>query len=175
MACDIRAVEPASLTSVAEADLAQARYLQTANVAMAGGPAKALRSRLFDGRPQPAECGAQILVRDFGEAGRDARSRCGVTAALRRLRATAKRGLPQPQSPDRLPAEEPVHPLEHDAGEVLDFDRGRSLDPQHERARLGRVAVGSPRPLDLFRLRVGGDLRAHDVDPAGDEFARGEA
>jgi len=89
--------------------------------------------------------------------------------------ATAKRRLPQPQSADRLPAEKSIHPLEYDAAEVLDFDRGRSLDPQHERARLGRVAVGSPRPLDLFRLRMGRDLGAHDLGPTGDEFARSEA
>jgi hypothetical protein len=88
---------------------------------------------------------------------------------------SGKRRLPQPQSPDRLPAEEAVHPLEHDVAEVLDFDRGRSLDPQHERARFGRVAVGSPRPLDLFRLRMGRDLGAHDLGPTGDEFARSEA
>src|SRR5215813_15572617 len=153
MACDIRALSRLPLTWVAEADLAQARYLQTANVAMIGGPAKALRSRLFDGRPQPAERGAQFFVRDFGETGRDARRRFGIAGALRRLLATAKRSLPQPQSPDRLPAEEAVHSLEDDAGEVLDFDRRRSLDPQHQRARLGRVAVGRPRPLDFFRLR----------------------
>src|SRR5215470_13697017 len=108
-------IVPAGLEQV---DVELARYLQTANVAMPGRPAKALRSRLFDGRPQPAERGAQIFVRDFGEIGRDARCRFGVTTALRRLLAAAKRGLPQPQAPDRLPAKEAVHPLENDAGEV---------------------------------------------------------
>src|SRR5215813_3094651 len=147
MVGDIRAIGPA----FAQVDCFRAaRYLQTANVAMAGRPAKAVRSRLLDGRPQPAERGPQIFVRNLRETGRDAPRRLGIAGALRRSLATAKRGLPQPQSPDRLPAEEAVHPLQDDAGEVLDFDRGRSLDPQHQRARLGCVAVGSPRPLDFF-------------------------
>ena len=45
---------------------------------MPGRPAKALRSRLFDGRAQPAERGAQIFVGDFGEIGGDARRRFGI-------------------------------------------------------------------------------------------------
>src|SRR5215472_15452500 len=124
-------LSPASVAHIdlEQGDIAQARYLQTANVAMAGRPAKAVRSRLLDGRPQPAERSAQIFVRDFRETSRDALGRFGIAGALRRLLATAKRSLPQPHSPDRLPAEEPVHPLEDHAGEVLDFDRCWSLDP----------------------------------------------
>src|SRR5262249_39959874 len=129
MACDIRALSRLPLTWVAEADLAQARYLQTAIVAMAGGPARALGSRLFDARPQPAERGAQFFVRDFGETGRDARRRFRIAGALRRLLATAKRRLPQPQSPDRLPAEEAVHAPEHDARKGPGFECGPALVP----------------------------------------------
>ena len=32
-----------------------------------------------------------------------------------------------------------------------------------------------PRPLDFLRLRMGGDLRAHDLGPARDELGRGKA
>src|SRR5262249_18581857 len=100
MVRDIRAMGPpfaqidrlsGSPKWIAQVDFEHARYLQTANVAMAGGPAKAVRSRLLDGRPQPAECSAQIFVRDFGETSRDALGRFGIAGALRRLLATAKR------------------------------------------------------------------------------------
>src|SRR5262249_12191312 len=176
MVCDIRATGPTfARIDLEQGDIAQARYLQTENVAVAGRPAKAVRSRLLDGRPQPAERRPQIFVRDLGETGCDAVRRFRIAGARRRALAAAKRGLPPTQPPDRLPAEEAMHPLEDDTREVLDFDRRRSLDPQHEGSRLGRVAAGSPRPLDFFRLRMGRDLRAHDVGPAGDEFARGEA
>src|SRR6516164_9617617 len=62
-------LSPASVAHIdlEQGDIAQARYLQTANVAMAGRPAKAVRSRLLDGRPQPAERSPQIFVRDLGE------------------------------------------------------------------------------------------------------------
>ena len=58
---------------------------------------------------------------------------------------------------------------------MLDLDRGRALDPQDERARLRCAAAGGPRPLDPFRLRIGGNLGPGDLDPAGDERGRGEA
>ena len=61
---------------------------------MAGRPAKALRSRLFDGRPQPAERGAQTFVRDFGEIGGDAGRRFGIAGGLRRLLATPRHRMP---------------------------------------------------------------------------------
>src|SRR5262245_34437656 len=112
MVRDIRAMGPAFAQIDRPSGLPkwieQARYLQTANVAMAGRPAKAVRSRLLDGRPQPAERGAEIFVRDLGETGRDALRRFGIAGALRRLLATAKRGLPQPQSSDPLPADEAI-------------------------------------------------------------------
>ena len=73
------------------------------------------------------------------------------------------------------PAEEAVHALQDHAREVLDLHRGRPFDPQHQGPRLGWTAVGGALPLDFFRLRMGGDLRSHDIGPAGDELGRGEA
>ena len=58
---------------------------------------------------------------------------------------------------------------------MLDLDRGRAFDPQHQGAgRLIFVAI-RPRPLDFFRLAVGGDFRTDDLGPARDQLGRGEA
>src|SRR5260221_2417518 len=86
-------------TDLEQVDVELARYLQTANVAMAGRPAKALRSRLFDGRPQPAERGAQIFVRDFGEIGGDARRRFGIAGGAPGAVPTAQRRPAPPPAP----------------------------------------------------------------------------
>src|SRR5262249_52391799 len=153
-----------------------ARYPEAAGVAMACGLAKAsLWSRLFDGCPQPGKRVAQVLVGNAGEIRCHRRGRDGVGRGAGLLLPAAERSLPQLQAADRAPAEEPVHPLQHHVGKMLDFDRGRALDPQHQRARCGRLALAPPRPPDPFRFRMGGDLRARDLRPAGDELGRGEA
>ena len=88
---------------------------------MAGRPARSFGSRLLDGCSEPAERSTQVFVSDLGEVGRNPCGRFGVATARRCLRATAQRGLTQPQAADRLPAEEAIHPFEHHAGEVLDL------------------------------------------------------
>ena len=57
--------------------------------------------------------------------------------------AARQRRLPQRQPADRVPAEEAVDPLQDDVGGMLDFQRHRALDPQHQRRRLLRAG---PRP-----------------------------
>src|SRR5215510_3287001 len=64
------------------------------------------RSRLFDGGSEPGERVTQVLVRDFGQAGRDARRRFVVGGGGRHRQLAAERCLPQPQSAHGLPAEE---------------------------------------------------------------------
>jgi len=90
-------------------------------------------------------------------------------------RAAAKRGLAQPQAP-RPPAspKEAIHPLENDAGEVLDLNSRRPLDPQHKDAGLWGLSVRRPRPLDFIRLGMLGDLRADDLAPPRHELGRDE-
>ena len=58
---------------------------------------------------------------------------------------------------------------------MLDFDRGRPLDAQHQRAGLGILAVGRPPPLDLHRLAQGRDVGAGDLAPARHQFGAGKA
>ena len=53
-------------------------------------------------------------------------------------RAPAQRRLAQRQAADRLPAEEAVDPLQDHRRQMLDFDRGRALDPQHQRGGFRR-------------------------------------
>ncbi len=77
---------------------------------------------------------------------------------------------------DRLPAEEAVDPLQDDAGQVLDFERGRAFDPQHQGAGLGGLGRRAARGHWIFTgSAVGGDLRPDDVGPARHQFGRGEA
>ena len=59
---------------------------------------------------------------------------------------------------------------------MLDFERRRAFHPQHQRGRFrGASSPIGARPVDLHRLAVGGDFRADDVGPAGEDFGRGEA
>src|SRR5262245_59866513 len=75
------------------------------NVASAGRRAKAVVSRLFDGRSQPAERSAQVFVSDRAEMRCDACRRLMIDWSLRRLLATPERRLPQSQRADGTPAE----------------------------------------------------------------------
>src|SRR5664279_2674763 len=59
------------------------------------------------------------------------------------------------QAPHRAPAEEAVDPLQDDVGAMLDFQRHRTLHPQHQRRRFLRLALHRPRPLDFQRLGMG--------------------
>jgi hypothetical protein len=74
-----------------------------------------------------------------------------------------------------LPAKEPVHPLQDHVGEVLDLDRRRSLDAEHQRGGLRRLVALGALPLQLDRFGVCRDLRPDDGLPAGHQLSRGEA
>src|SRR5262249_9426288 len=76
--------------------------------------------------------------------------------------AARERRLAQCDGPDGAPAEEAVDALENDAGKMLDLERGRAGDAQHQGGRLTLLAL-APRPLQLHGLGMGGDLRPDDV------------
>ena len=102
---------------------------------------------------------------DFGSGAREAAG--AVPARQRRLS--------QRQPSHRAPAEEAVDPLQDDIGGVLDFERHRALDPQHQRGRFLRLPLDRPRPLDFQGLGMGGDFGPGDFPPARDQLARGES
>ena len=76
---------------------------------------------------------------------------------------------------DGLPAEEAVDPFQNDRRQMLDFERRRAFDPQHQRGGFRRLVADGARPGDLERLAVGGDLGTDDIGPAGNDFGRGKA
>lgn len=57
---------------------------------------------------------------------------------------------------------------------MLRFERGGTLNAQNQGAGLAHLRLGTARPLDFQRLRMGGDVGADDLGPAGDEFRRRE-
>ena len=126
--------------------------------------------------PSRASACAQILVVDVRQGSR----RCARPRPVRPARATCagapQRRLAQRQAIDRAPAEKAVDALADHVGEMLNLDRRRALDPQHQRARLGASSpTGRARPLDFHRLAVGGDFGADDLAPARHQFGRGKA
>ena len=64
------------------------------------------------------------------------------------------------QLADGVPAEEAVDALQDQIGGMLDLQGHRAFDPQHQRRRPFRLAVDRPRPLDLQRLGMRGDVAA---------------
>src|SRR5690242_6564144 len=57
---------------------------------------------------------------------------------------------------------------------MLYFERGGTLDPQHEGRRLRPLLPDRPRPADLEGFAVGGDLGADNVGPTRNDLGRGE-
>ncbi len=53
---------------------------------------------------------------------------------------------------------------------MLNLDRGRALDPQHQGCWLAAFRIA--RPLHADRLGIGGDLAADDLGPMGDDLTR---
>ena len=102
----------------------------------------ALRHASFDRGARAAPAPAQVVVLDWPAASPAiaagfADRCCGrAWASRRRNGACRMRDLA-----DRLPAEKAVHPLQDHIRQVLDLDRRRPLDPQHQRAGLRRLAV----------------------------------
>ena len=58
---------------------------------------------------------------------------------------------------------------------MLDFERHRPLDPQHQGRGFRIVLVHPARPDHAHRLAVIGDFRADDLGPVGHDAGRGEA
>src|SRR6516165_11136113 len=140
-----------------------------------GTPRPRLRSRLFDGCTKAGERIAQNWIGDVIEIGGQPCRGFAVEGGRGRPTLAAERRLPQPQTRNRTPAEEAVDPLQNDRREVLDLKRRGALDPQHQRAGLGNLAIPWAWPLNFFGLGMACDLRAHDIGPAGDKLRRGKA
>jgi hypothetical protein len=58
---------------------------------------------------------------------------------------------------------------------VLDFERHRAFDAQHQGRGFRCVLVHAARPAHPHRLGVGGDLGADDLGPMGDDAGRRKA
>ena len=128
-------------------------------------PRAALRASSAMGRTAaPTRCRSASLSRGSGWAPR--------------VRAS-HRTLLQDDAPDAAPAVMDVHPFDHDRRQVLHLQREGALDPHDERRgfrprrRIG--ACGPAFPLDLERLREGGEALADDLGPGDDDVRRGEA
>ena len=104
---------------------------------------------------------------------RAAASRSSAGGWLRILRASGACRSRSP--PTACQPEKAIDALEHDAGEVLNFDCRGAFDSQHQNSRLGLATDDRSRPLDLLRLRMSGDLGADDLGPAGHQLGRGKA
>ncbi len=124
---------------------------------------------------EPRQRLAQILVCDLRQIGRDLRGGSGVASRRRFSSRPPKRRLAQRHPPDRPPAEEAVDAFADHVGEVLNFDRCRAFDPQHERSGLSFLAFHRTHPLDLDRLAVGGNVRSRNFAPARHQLRRSKA
>ncbi len=129
----------------------------------------------LEGGAESTQGGAQAVVRYRKAAGNVLRHDRVDGFELGWLRTAGQRGLPERHAVDRLPAEEPVDPFDDKPRKMLDFDRGRTLDPQNQGRGLAVAIVPLPRPLHPHRLGMGGNLRPGDFRPAGDDLARREA
>src|SRR5262249_26509451 len=73
-------------------------------------------------------------------------------------------------------AEELIYALQDDAGQVLNLNRGRAFDPQHQYSRFrGVIVLRLARPLDLLRLGMRRDRLADDLRPARHQLDRCES
>ena len=63
----------------------------------------------------------------------------GSGCAGGRCFAAPQRRLTQRNAADRLPAEEAVDPFEDDRRQMLDFERRRAFNPQHQGGGFGRL------------------------------------
>ena len=134
--------------------VAAARRVQQAQFRLIEAPSRASAAR--NSSSSTADRVSATFATAFGSGAR--RRRRPVPARQRRL--------PQRQPADRAPAEEAVDPLQDHVGGMLDLQRHRPLDPQHQRRRFLRLPLHRPRPLHLQRLGMGGDLAARRSRPS---------
>ena len=133
--------------------------------------AKPFTFRLTAAPSRPSAC-AQILVVDSAGAAAMRAAAAGSGGAGRLLGACRReRGLAQRDAADRLPAEEAVDPLQDHRRLMLDFDRRRTFDAQHQRGRLAGPSSPSTARGQLILI---GSLWAaisapDDVGPARDD------
>ena len=94
----------------------------------------------------------------------------------RRRLAPAQRRLAQRDAADRLPAEEAVDPLQDHGRQMLDFERRRTFDPQHQRGRFRGCRRSSARGQLIFIGSQWAAISAPTMSAQrGDDFGRGEA
>src|SRR4051794_24760164 len=145
-------------------------------MAMSGRQTVRLRSRSLDRGSKSGKRVAQVLVRDIRQAGRESRHDGRIRTARSLLQVPAhQRRLANLYPANRAPTEKPVHPVEDDAGHVLDLERNRSLDSQHQRGRIGIILVHAPRPDHPHRLGMIRDVGADDLGPVRHQAGLGKA
>ncbi len=128
-------------------------------------------SAALDRGAKPRQCLSECLVSDLRHACGDAGSGRGVGGGDGPARRAPQRRLPQRDAIDRAPAEEAIDALANQVDEVLDFNRGGSLDAQNECTRRPGAGLVGARPLDFDRLAMGGDLGAGNLSPARHQFS----
>jgi hypothetical protein len=89
--------------------------------------------------------------------------------ARRALAGATQRRLPKRQPINGAPAEEPIHAFDDETDLMLDLDRRRPFDAQHQGRWL--LALRVTRPLEANRLSMRRDVMTHDVRPMGDDLA----
>jgi A/G-specific adenine glycosylase len=132
-------------------------------------------SAALDRRTEPCQRLSQIVVVDLRHARGNARRGFGIGGSDGPTVRAPQWRLPQCDALNRAPAEEAIDAFANQAGEVLDFDRGRALDTQNKRSwRPGAGFVGAG-PLDFDGFAVRGNFGAGDFGPACHQFGRRKA
>src|SRR3954447_16669809 len=90
----------------------------------------------LDRGAKPRQRRSQVVVLDGRQAFGDFCHRFRIRRRGHRAIASRQRGLAQRQPADGAPAEEAVDALQDHVRTMLDFQRHRSLDAQHQRCRL---------------------------------------
>src|ERR1700728_106444 len=128
------------------------------------------RSAAFDRYAKARHRLPQIVVGDLGHGRGQARGGRGVGRANGLAYNAAQRRLTQRDTIDCTPANEAVDAFADHVGEMLDLDRGRPFDADHQNAGRPRLVVDGPGPLDFYRLAVRGDFDPDDLGPTCHQF-----
>ena len=118
---------------------------------------------------------AEIFTLNAGRSGAALRDRFDAWRRLApdRRSGSFERALTEGQPSDAVPAEMCVDALDDHGRAMLDFERHRAFDTQHQGGRFGRRARialwRARRPLQLDRPAAGREARSHDLGPVGDQ------
>src|SRR5262245_3363216 len=133
-------------------------------------PRRSEASISLDRRTQPGESLTQVLVLDVRQRLGDLGRQHGIGSRWHHLLAMLEGSLAQGNSPDCLPTEETIDPLEDDAREMLYFERRRAFNAKHQGGGFRRLFAERAWPIDFKRLAMSGDLGSDDIPPARNDF-----